>query len=50
MKFTIKDFFSKCDQIRSFLQNFIFCAVMYSFYFNYFCKESATFDAWQSTK
>ena len=26
MKFTIKDFFSKCDQIRSFL-NFIFCAV-----------------------
>ena len=40
MKFSIKDFFSKCDQIRSFLriwshllkkfliQNFIFCAVM----------------------
>ena len=35
MKFSIKDFFSKCDQIRSFLriwshllkQNFIFCAV-----------------------
>ena len=38
MKFSIKDFFSKCDQIRSFLQiwshllkkslmeNFIFCA------------------------
>ena len=23
MKFTIKDFFSKCDQIRSFLQNFL---------------------------
>ena len=39
MKFPIKDFFSKCDQIRSFLwiwlhllkkflmENFIFCAV-----------------------
>ena len=39
MKFSIKDFFSKCDQIRSFLQiwshlmkkflmeNFIFCAM-----------------------
>ena len=39
MKFSIKDFFSKCDQIRSFLQifshllkkslmeNFIFCVV-----------------------
>ena len=39
MKFSIKDFFSKCDQIRSFLQiwshslkkslieNFIFCTV-----------------------
>ena len=41
MKFFIKDFFSKCDQIRSFLwiwshllnnsliENFIFCAVLY---------------------
>ena len=40
MKFFIKDFFSKCDQIRSFLriwshlltkslmENFIFCAVI----------------------
>ena len=40
MKFSIKDFFSKCDQIRSFLriwsyllkkylmENFIFCTVM----------------------
>ena len=39
MKFSIKDFFSKCDQIRSFpriwsyllkkslMENFIFCAV-----------------------
>ena len=36
MKFSIKDFFRKCDQIRSFLknlqnkslmENFIFCAV-----------------------
>ena len=41
MKFSIKDFFNKCDQIRSFLpiwshlvkkslmENFIFCAVMF---------------------
>ena len=40
MKFSIKDFFSKCEQIRSFLcigshlpkksfmENFIFCAVL----------------------
>ena len=27
MKFYIKDFFSKWDQIRSFLENFIFCVV-----------------------
>ena len=45
MKFSIKDFFSKCDEIRSFLrtwshllkkslmENFIFCAVH-----NFFCK------------
>ena len=26
MKFSIKDFFSKCDQIRK-MENFIFCAV-----------------------
>ena len=44
MKFSIKDFFSKCDQIRSFLriwshllkkplmENFIFCAVKELFY------------------
>ena len=42
MKFSSKDFFSKCDQIRSFLriwshllnkslmENFIFCAMMYT--------------------
>ena len=42
MKFSIKDFSSKCDQIRSFLrvwshllekslmQNFIFCAVLFA--------------------
>ena len=29
MKFFIKDFFSKCDQIR---KNFIFCAVIVSSY------------------
>ena len=45
MKFSIKDFFSKCDQIRSFLriwshllkksimENFIFCAVLVVFFF-----------------
>ena len=45
MEFCIKDFFSKCDQIRSFLQiwshlvkkslmeNFIFCAVSDYHYF-----------------
>ena len=27
MRFSIKDFFSKCDKIRSFLENFIFCAM-----------------------
>ena len=44
MKFSIKDFFSKCDQIRNFLRiwshflkksvmgNFIFCAVAVVFY------------------
>ena len=26
MKFSMKDFFSKCDQIRSLMENFIFCA------------------------
>ena len=32
MKFSIKDFFSKCDQIRrkSLMENFIFCAVIIS--------------------
>ena len=44
MKFFIKDFFGKCDQIRrklriwshllkkSFMENFIFCAVMHGFH------------------
>ena len=44
IKFFIKDFFSKCEQIRSLLrswshlprkflmENFIFCAVIYWFY------------------
>ena len=27
MMFSIKDFFSKCDQSRSFMENLIFCAV-----------------------
>ena len=27
MKFSIKNFVSKCDQILRFLENFIFCAV-----------------------
>ena len=50
MKFFIKDFFSKCDEIRSFLQiwsheeillvkNFIFCAVREVFLRNLFPKN-----------
>ena len=47
MKFSIKDFVSKCDQIRkelriwshllkkSLMENFIFCAVIYLFIFHY---------------
>ena len=27
MKFPVKDFFSKCDQMENFMENFIFCAV-----------------------
>ena len=54
MKFSIKDLSSKCDQICSFLriwshlpkksliENFIFCAVMYFFFFfthlKFFCQ------------
>ena len=41
IKFSIKDFFSKCDQIRSFLrkkislmESFIFCAVFDMFWLN----------------
>ena len=33
IRFSIKDFFSKCDQIRIFrslMENFIFCAVCFS--------------------
>ena len=41
MKFSIKDFFSKCDQIRSKLENFIFCAVIVSLV-NPFHAEAAT--------
>ena len=53
MKFSIKDFFSKCDQIRSFLriwshllkksfmENFIFYAVFIKFFANLnLCKIS----------
>ena len=42
IKFFIKDFFSKCDQIRSFqlkkslMENFIFCAVFMRFSFRRF--------------
>ena len=37
IKFSIRDFFSKCDQIRSFLkkslmENFVFCAVLFTDY------------------
>ena len=30
MKFSIKDFFSKCDQIRFLIENFFFCAVTFA--------------------
>ena len=48
MKFSIKDFFSKCDQIRrklliwphllkkSLTENFIFCAVRFKYDYSYF--------------
>ena len=46
MKFSIQDFFSKCDQIRiwshllkkSWMENFIFCAVFFKAYFKVFCR------------
>ena len=51
MKFSIKDFFSKCDEIRSFLriwshllkkslmENFIFCAVEHKLNINSASQE-----------
>ena len=57
MKFSIKDFFSKCDQIHSFLriwsrflqkslmENFIFCAA----YLVIFAKSSIL-DVWQGSE
>ena len=54
MKFSIEDFFSKCDQIRSFLriwshllkkslmENFIFCAVINLFLIN--CTRGCHFE------
>ena len=30
MKFSIKDFFNKCDQIRFLIENFFFCAVTFA--------------------
>ena len=45
MKFFIKDFFSKCDQIRmkSLMENFIFCVVMFkeiNFLYYYFFGQA----------
>ena len=47
MKFTINDFFSKCDQIRSkllmvkkpLMENFIFCAVKYTYWMEYQIRD-----------
>ena len=51
MKFFIKDFFNKCDQIhrklrtwshllkKSFMENLIFCAVVFSKLFNLLCDS-----------
>ena len=56
MKFSIKDFFSKCDQIcrklriwsdllrKSLMENFIFCAVSFYGYF-LFIKSSKQIHA-----
>ena len=56
MKFSIKDFFSKCDQIRSFqriwshllkkllMENFIFCAV------TYFSQNQSTFNIFKKKR
>ena len=55
VKFSIKDFFNKCDQIRSFLriwshllkkslmENFIFCAVILSIFYVMFIHFFLTF-------
>ena len=60
MKFSIKDFFSKCDQIRSFLEiwshilkkslmeNFIFCAVLYLNRFHTLVND--VYYEWLTTK
>ena len=42
MKFPVKDFFSKCDQIykKSLMGNFIFCAVYYGKFDFYFCQNT----------
>ena len=57
MEFSIKDFFSKCDQIcsflriwsyllkKSFMENFIFCAV-FVFNFEYFEWEGDQVNKW----
>ena len=57
MEFSIKDFFSKCDQIctflriwshllkKSFMENFIFCAV-FVFNFEYFEWEDDQVNKW----
>ena len=57
-KFSIKDFFSKCNQIcrklriwlhllkKSFMENFIFCAVYYSV----FLQKHSIIDLWQGPK
>ena len=55
MKFSIKDFFSKCDQIRrklriwshllkkSLMENFIFCAVLSRFYLSVLFRENTDY-------
>ena len=56
MKFSIKDLFSKCDQIRSFLriwshllkrplmENFMFCAVMIRIFHTLWCSMQKRFS------
>ena len=62
MKFSIQDFFSKCDQIRkklriwshllkkSWMENFIFCAVYQTSMTEVFCESSSRHDFYLASR